>query len=175
MSIFPLKTFKASKKLIDEVKSRFGSVPLHFEILATINPERFKIFLDEIVYLSNHKSINPDLFAFLRLYTAKKEGFAYCQSFNTKLLISKGYTKKEIEKSMIDIESIPLDDRHKALAKKAVKAIFAPQTFDNKDIEALQNLGWSHSDIYDAVDHVAYLLRHARVVHVFVKNYACIT
>jgi len=160
-----------SKKLIEEVKSQFGTIPPHFEIFAVVNPERFKIFLDEIVYLSNHKSIVPDLFAFLRLYTAKREEFSYCQLFNTKLLLSKGYTKDEVEKSISDIEAIPLDDRHKALAKNAVKAIFSPQTFNDKEIESLLSLGWSHSDVYDAVDHVAYLLRYGRVIQVFLKNY----
>ena len=77
-------------------KKQFGIIPPNFELLATLNPKRFEMYIQEIIYLANHKTINPDLFPFIRLFIASKEGFTFCQRFNTKLLLAKQYGKEHI-------------------------------------------------------------------------------
>ena len=167
MFIYQPSFSKETKNTLDKIKNVFGVLPPHWELLASIAPKRFEMFMQEINYLLNHPTINPDLFAMLRLHVANKENFSYCKSFNTKLLLSKGYDKTAIKELQENIGTIPLDDRHKLLAQKAVKAIYHPTKFTIEDIKALQNRSWSDSDIYDAIDHAAFLFKFARIIQAY--------
>lgn len=170
--MFILETHPQSdtQKTLENIKSKFGSVPPHFELLATLNPKRFELFILEIMYLSSHQNIKPDFFAFLRLHIARKEQFEYCLAFNTKLLLSKGYNEKTLKSVKDDIINIPFDDRHRFLADTAIRAIYSPNNFDHKDIQLLQERGWSHADIYDAIDHAAFLFKNAKIIKAYSKS-----
>ena len=167
MFIYQSSFSKETKQTLDKIKNLFDVLPPHWELLDSIAPKRFEMFMQEINYLLNHPNINPDLFAMLRLHVANKENFSYCKSFNTKLLLSKGYDKTAIKELQENIGTIPLDDRHKLLAQKAVKAMYQPTKFTIEDIKALQNTSWSDSDIYDAIDHAAFLFKFARIIQAY--------
>lgn len=152
---------------LDQTKKEFGILPPHWELLAALAPKRFQLFLQEITYLLTHPNINIDFFAMLRLYIANQEDFSYCKSFNTKLLLTKGYDKKSLKALKENILDIPLDDRHKLLAKKAVKAMYNPKEFNNNDIEELKAHLWNDNDIYDAIDHAAFLFKFARIIRAY--------
>jgi hypothetical protein len=156
-------------ELLEDIKKKFGVVPDHFKFLLSVNPIKFKMFMQEIAYLLNHPHIESDFFIMLRLYIATKEDFEYCKSFNTKLLFAKGYDKKTIQDVKRDIENIPLDDRHKVLAKKAILAVYEPELFTVKDIDELKKLSWSDSDIYDVVDHSSFLFKNAKIIKAYTK------
>jgi len=167
MFIYQSSFSKETKQTLDKIKNLFDVLPPHWELLASIAPKRFEMFMQEIKYLLNHPTINPDFFAMLRLHVANREDFLYCKSFNTKLLLAKGYDKRSIKELKEDIGTIPLDDRHKLLAQKAVKAMYHPTKFTIEDIKALQNISWSDSDIYDAIDHAAFLFKFARIIQAY--------
>ncbi len=156
-----------AQPLLEAFLKQFGSVPPHFELMATLNPKRFEIFVEEIIYLAKHPHINPDFFAFLRLYIATKESFAYCQQFNTKLLQSKGYSEEQIQKAATDYINFPLDEKHRLLAQKALLSIYEPEEFQSEVWSGLKEKGWCDADIFDAVDHAAFLFKNARVIKAF--------
>jgi len=153
--------------ILDESREKFGIVPPHWELLATISPKRFEIFMQEIGYLLNHQTIERDFFSFLRFYIANYENFLYCKSFNTKLLLAKGYTKEILKLIKEDISNIPLDEKHKVLAKKAIKAIYDADNFTLEDIDILKKLSWSDADIYDAIDHAAFLFKFSKIIKAY--------
>ncbi len=169
MFIYQPKGTKESQPLIDTVKEQFGMMPPHWELLAKMNPLRFEMFMKEIEYLLNHPHIHPDFFAFLRLYVANKEGFAYCKSLNTKLLLAKGYGKQELKSFMEDITKIPMDEKHQALAKTVFLALYKNEAFDVATIDALKAFGWSDGDIYDAIDHGAFLFKFSRILKAYLS------
>jgi hypothetical protein len=156
-----------TRRMLSIVKKQFGSIPPHFELLATLNPKRFELLIREIFYLAAHEKIDPDLFAFLRFYVAAREGFGYCLKFNTGLLLAKGHTEEILESVRKDIASLPLDDQHVLLATKALKAVYEGESFGKTDHGELQDAGWSTADIYDAIDHAAFLFRHAKVIKAY--------
>jgi hypothetical protein len=156
-----------TKPVLKMIRKRFGSVPPHFELLATLSPKRFEHFIQELFYLTSHEKIDPDLFAFLRFYIAAHEDFDYCLTFNTKLLRAKNYSEDVLESVKEDIANLPLDEQHILLASKALKAIYDSTSFGKKDIDELQGAGWNAADIYDAIDHAAFLFRHARVINAY--------
>lgn len=169
MFIYQPEATKENEKIIAPIKEEFGVMPPHWELLATINPKRFEMFIQEIRYLTNHPHIHPDFFAFLRLFIANKEGFIYCKSFNTKLLLSRGYDKKALQAYKEACALLPLDERHQLLVQKVMKALYQPDDFSKEDIEALKALSWTDGDIYDAIDHGAFLFKFSRILKAYLS------
>ncbi len=169
MFIYQPDMTSKKEKVLKETKEHFGIVPPHWELLAQINPLRFEMFMKEIGYLLNHPTIAADFFAFLRFYVANKEGFAYCKSFNTKLLLARGYDKKSLQAYKEDVAHLPLDEKHKLLAIKVIKAMYEPKDFSLKDIEELKALSWDDAAIYDAIDHGAFLFKFSRILKAYLS------
>jgi len=159
-----------TEKLLKRVERFIGSIPPHFSLFATLNPKRFEMFLNEIFYLSMHKTINPDFFALIRFYIAAKEDFSYCYTFNTLLLLKREYTQEQINKFEKNRENLPLDAKHLSLFLMAVKALENPDKFTVEDINAVKCLGWSDADIYDAIDHGAFLYKFSKILKAYIKN-----
>jgi hypothetical protein len=166
MFIYEPVRSKTSDLLLDQAREHFGIVPPHWELFAKINPTRFEMFIKEIGYLLNHPSINPDFFAMSRLYVASCEDFGYCKSFNTKLLLSLGYSKNELAEIKSDF-NLPLDLKHQALADGMKKAIYNPDDFTKKSIDILKEIGWSDSNIFDAIDHGAFLFKFSKILKAY--------
>ncbi|RLA66792.1 MAG: hypothetical protein DRQ78_03520 [Epsilonproteobacteria bacterium] len=157
------------KIVLRGLKRSLGHVPPHFELYATLHPKRFKMFLEEIIYLSTHESINPDFFAFTRFYIAAQENFTYCYVFNKELLLGKGYTQEDLEAFENSADKLPLDKKHQVLFVSVLTAIESPKDFDERSIEKLKVLGWSDSDIFDAIDHGAFLFKFSKILKAYAK------
>lgn len=158
------------KILLRGVKKNLGQVPPHFELFATINPTRFKMFLEEITYLSQHPSINPDFFILLRYTIATQNLFTYCIGFNKALLLSKGYTLEEFSQLEGSKKILPLDVRHQALFDTVMLALNEPDDFTIDTISHLKDLGWNDADVFDAIDHGAFLFRFSRILKAYSKS-----
>lgn len=168
MFIVETKLTPEAEKVLKRVKKFIGHIPPHFELFATLNLKRFEMFLNEIFYLSMHKSIQPDFFALLRFYIATQENFNYCHHFNKALLIRLGYEKMQL-KSFISSKEIPLDAKHQELFLATLEALYQPETFTLTNIEHLKSIGWSDADIYDAIDHGAFLFKFSKILKAYSK------
>ncbi len=166
MFIYKPKGSFRSQELIKSSVEIFGVMPPHWELFAKLNPTRFEMFLKEIEYLLSHPNINPDFFAMVRLFVANKEGFEYCKKFNTKLLLAKGFSKHDLKSIKEDFQ-IPLDQKHQILADGVKKALYAPKNFTNDNIDLLKKEGWSDSDIFDAIDHGAFLFKFSKILKAY--------
>jgi len=153
--------------IAENIKKEFGILPPHWELLLSISAKRFEMFIDEIRYIVNHKNIDRDFFSMLRLYVANRENFSYCRSFNTKLLLAKGYDKSDLKVLKDDFKNIPLDDKHKLLAQKVIVALYSPKEFTQCDVEELKKLSWNDNDIYDAIDHGAFLFKFSKILKAY--------
>lgn len=158
------------KILLRGIKQKLGHVPPHFELFATINPTRFKMFIEEITYLSTHARINPDFFTLLRYSVASDNGFKYCIKLNREFLLAKGYTLDQLVKLEGTQKTLPLDERHQALFDAVMTALYRPESFTIEVIDALKILDWSDADIFDAVDHGAFLFRFSKVLKAYSKE-----
>lgn len=155
------------KILLRGIKQKLGHVPPHFELFATINPTRFKMFIEEITYLSTHARINPDFFTLLRYSVASDNGFKYCIKLNREFLLAKGYTLDQLVNLEGTQKTLPLDERHQALFDAVMTALYRPESFTIDVIDALKILDWSDADIFDAVDHGAFLFRFSKVLRAY--------
>ena len=157
------------KVMLRAIKIKLGKVPPHWKLYAGINPIRFKMFMDEINYLSSHKRINPDFFTFLRYATACKHGFGYCEKFNHDYLISLGYTPKQLEAVAVSADALPLDERHRALFVEALATMDDPARFGKDAIAKLSDFGWSDADIFDALDHASFLFKFHKILEAYLR------
>ena len=154
------------------VRANLGHVPPHWELFASINPTRFKMFLEEINYLSAHPNIEKDFFAFLRYAIATDNGFDYCTRFNRQLLLASGYTLEDLHAVEGIDKVVPLDEKHQALFNAALTAVYRPEDFTAQTIASLHDRGWSDADIFDAVDHAAFLFKFARILKAYIDKAA---
>jgi len=166
--MFMVEKNKAQKerleKIYKKVKAVYGTVPPQMEFLGNIEADYLEEFLISAVRIAKHPHIDFDLFAFLRLYIAFKEGYAYCKMFNTQMLDSRGYSK-EIQSAVIEeIANIPFDKKHQALAQFAIKAIYESKACMKSDFNALYTMGWSQRDVFDVIEHAGTLLRNGRIL-----------
>ena len=164
------KLNKEMKILLRGIKQKLGHVPSPFELFATINPTRFKMFIDEITYLSTHAQINPDFFTLLRYTVASDNGFEYCIKLNQAFLLSKGYTLEQLHSLEGTGKTLPLDERHQALFDAVMTALYEPKEFTVEVVDALKVLDWSDADIFDAVDHGAFLFRASKVLKAYSED-----
>jgi len=167
MFIIEMNPKEEAERLLKRVKRFMGSIPPHFELFATVNPKRFEMFLNEILYLSTHKSIHPDFFAFLRFYIATQEHFTYCYHFNKKLLLSRAYSDELLSAFERDKSLLPLNIRHQKLFEFTLAAIDSPENFNGETIAVLKSLKWNDADIYDAIDHGAFLYKFSKVLNAY--------
>ena len=161
---------REGRTLLKIVKRKFGFVPPHWKLFAALNPVRFKMFLDEINYLTTHPRIEKDFFTFLRYAVAYENGFEYCIRFNRQLLLSLGYAENEIHSLENSEKKIPLDERHQRLFTAALQAMNKPRHFTAETIQALTEDGWNHTDVFDAVDHAAFLFKFARILQAYLRE-----
>ncbi|MEA1880117.1 MAG: hypothetical protein U9N11_05700 [Campylobacterota bacterium] len=158
------------KILLRGIKQKVGHIPPHFELFATINPTRFKMFVEEITYLSTHANIDPDFFTLLRYTVASDNSFEYCIKLNQVLLLAKGYTLEQLHLLEGTQKTLPLDERHQALFDVVMTALCRAEDFTIEVIDALKILDWSDADILDAVDHGAFLFRFSKVIKAYSKD-----
>jgi hypothetical protein len=160
---------REGKVLLRAVQRRFGRVPPHFELFAALNPARFKMFLDEIAYLGAHPRIAPDFFVFLRRAVAEREGYGYCRRFNEAMLRERGYDEDTIAAVLADPAALPMDGAHRGLFVVALGAMEDPAGFDAGSLERLRTEGWSDGDIFDALDHAAFLYKYFRLISAYLE------
>ncbi len=155
------------KILLRAIIQKLGAVPPHWELFTTLNPVRFQMFIEEINYLTAHPHIDRDFFAFLRYAVASDNGFAYCIAFNQNFLLSGGYTQAQLDAVDGDAKYLPLGARHQLLFDAVMTAIYTPELFTSEVTKKLNSEGWSDADIFDAVDHGAFLFRFAKVLKAY--------
>jgi hypothetical protein len=148
----------------------FGAVPANMEFMGNIEADYLEDFLKMLRRVQKHKNINPDLFTFLRLHVAFKEDYTFCKMFNSKLLLGKGYGQKLLDEVINDIALVPFDEKHKALAFYAIKALYESQDVSQNDFDALYKMGWSQKDVFDAIEHTGTFFRNGRMLMAYMKK-----
>jgi len=172
MFILQKEPSREVKVYLKVLQRKMGQLPPHFEFFATVNFERFKMFIEELNYITNHLVINKDFFIFIRYYIAYTNSFSYCIDLNSKLLFANGYSKEQLD-SVVNILELPLDSKFTTLFTKTVKAIEKPDSFCKDDLNKLYTLGFSDSDIWDAIDHASFLFKYYKILSAYKDSSEC--
>ncbi|MCF6243788.1 MAG: hypothetical protein L3J43_01980 [Sulfurovum sp.] len=160
------------EKLYKKIKLFYGAVPPQMEFLGNIEADYLEDFITAILRIAKHPRIDPNWFGFVRLHIAFKEDYAYCKAFNTKYLLTKEYTQNQLDATIKDIDAMPFDDKHKALAQYALKVIYESKSCTQNDLDALYTMGWTQKDVFDGVEHACTLFRNGRILTAYSEKEA---
>jgi len=156
--------------LFRKVETVYKTVPPQMAFLGHIEADYLEEFLTAVLRLVRHPHIHFDFFTFLRLHIAYKEGYNYCKMYNMKMLCEKEYTQEVADAVIRDIGRVPLDEKHQALARFALKATYESAQCVQKDFEALYEMGWTQKDVFDAIEHAGMLLRNGRILTAYMTK-----
>ena len=84
-----------------------------------------------------------------------------------------GLTDEDIEKMEKDPLQAPLDDKDRAMVAFVMKAIKTPDAVERQDVEQLHDLGWTDSDIMDAMAHSTNMIASSILMKTFKMDQAC--
>ncbi len=158
------------EQLYKKIKLFYGAVPPQMEFLGNIEAEYLEDFIKAMLRIAKHPHIDPNWFGFVRLHIAFREDYAYCKAFNTKFLLAREYTQKELDDAITDISTIPFDEKHQALARHALKVIYESKACTQSDLDALYEMGWTQKDVFDGVEHAGTLFRNGRILTAYSKK-----
>jgi hypothetical protein len=131
---------------------RAGIVPKPFEMLS-VSPELLKTHGAVVKYYMSHPTLGFPLLSHIRYLVAKEHDYQFCTNFNKQLLKMQGMDDAGISEIGTDPEKVLLEEKDKAMLLFVLKAIKDPKATEQKDIDALHNLGWTDRDIFDALAH----------------------
>jgi alkylhydroperoxidase family enzyme len=143
------------KEAYDMLKAVAGGVPKPLQLMSA-SPKLFEINMQALKYYMSHPSLNPVLLACIRFVAAGHCEYPYCIDMNKKILTGMvGLSEEQVEQLMKDPANTDLPSKDKAMLQLVIKAIQTPEDVQQADVDKVRELGWSDSDIFEAVIHGA--------------------
>lgn len=121
--------------------------------LMTASPGLLAVQAESIAYFRGHQELDFAMLAAIRLLASRHLEAPACIDFNGGLLASTGMGREELD--ALPGEGGDFTDRQRALISFALKALKTPDKVCAEDLDALRELGWSDTAIYDAAAHAA--------------------
>ena len=161
-----------TKEAFDTLKAMIGVIPAPMQ-LASASPGMLSMMWQSLKYFSAHPNLSFGLLSTIRYLVAQQYDYLFCTQFNKNFLLQQGMSEEEIDQIVIDPEQAPLDDKERAMLGFVMKAIQAPDTVDQADIDKLHNLGWSDGDMLDALAHGTNMIGASIMMKAFKMDQAC--
>ena len=143
-----------------------GSVPKPFEMLS-VSPELQKMQVQGIDYYMQHPTLTFPLLAHIRYLVAREYNYQFCINFNSELLQFVGLDDEQLQTVAKDPSQTTLEEKDKAMLLFVLKAIKTPDFVEQKDVDALREMGWTDRDIFDAVAHGANMIAPSILMKAF--------
>jgi alkylhydroperoxidase family enzyme len=137
---------KFYKSFIDTV----GMVPPPF-LMYSASPGIHALQASIISYYRERSNLSPLLMALIRYLTALAFEMKPCVEFNTRALAAHGMNEEQIADLKINPAAAPLDEKDGWLLAFVIKAVRAPETVSEGHVQKLRELGWTDTDIFDAL------------------------
>lgn len=156
-------------KSIETMRSNVGNNAKLF----SISPELLRQQMDFIQYYMNHPTLSMPLLAAIRIMVSSGEECQFCIDYNTGMLINMaGWTFDQVAAMRKDPTSANLPEREIAMLLLAIKAIRNAHGVNANDLDTLREMGWSDSDILDAVSHATRMLATDIIFNTFkIENF----
>jgi alkylhydroperoxidase family enzyme len=145
-------------KLYKIIETMRGSVGNNAKLFS-ISPELLHQQMDFIKFYINHPTLSLPLLAAIRIMVSSGEECQFCIDYNTGMLINlAGWTFDQVTAMRNDPNTANLPEREIAMLNLAIKAIRNAHGVSANDLDTLREMGWSDSDILDAVNHATRML-----------------
>jgi len=160
------------KKAFEFFEKNIGMIPAPM-VMFSASPELFKLQMQSLTYFMQHPTLSFPLLSSIRYLIAKDYDYQFCTSFNKEFLKKQGLTEEDIDKLAQDPESAPLDDKDRVMLNFEIKSIRSSDSVSQADIDRLRSLGWTDSDILDAMAHAANMISSSVMMKTFKMDQSC--
>ena len=171
-TVEPDKAEGKVKEIYDFMQKNAGVIPAPLQ-LASASPQMLDMVWQSIQYYTQHPNLGFGLLSSIRYLVAQQYDYAFCTGFNRKMLNMQGLTDEDIEKMEKDPLQAPLDDKDRAMVAFVMKAIKTPDAVEKQDVEQLHDLGWTDSDIMDAMAHGTNMIASSILMKAFKMDQTC--
>jgi alkylhydroperoxidase family enzyme len=145
-------------KLYKVIETMRGSVGNNAKLFS-VSPELLRQQMDFIKFYMNHPTLSMPLLASIRIMVSDSEECQFCIDFNTGMLINfAGWTLDQVIAMRKNIDDANLEKREIEMLKIVIKAIRNAHGVNANDLDTLREMGWSDSDILEAVNHATRML-----------------
>jgi alkylhydroperoxidase family enzyme len=168
----PDKAHGQAKEIYDSMQKNVGVIPAPLQ-LASASPWMLNMVWQSIQYYSRHPNLGFGLLSTIRYLVAQQYDYAFCTDFNKNLLKMQGLSDDDIEKMEKDPHQAPLDDKDRAMVAFVTKAIKTPDAVEKGDVDRLHDLGWTDSDIMEALAHGTNMIGSSILMKTFKMDQAC--
>jgi alkylhydroperoxidase family enzyme len=137
-------------------------------VLMSASPELAHLQSGVLRYYMTHSNLDMGLLAMIRYLAASELDYSFCIKLNAGLLkMAGGFSDEDLETLKANPGSAPLEDFQKALLLFVLKVIKTPDEVEEKDIDALREMGWTDQDIFDASFHGAAMIGASKLYRAF--------
>jgi alkylhydroperoxidase family enzyme len=161
-----------AKEIYDFMQENAGVIPAPLQ-LASASPWMLDMVWQSIQYYSQHPNLGFALLSSVRYLVAQQHDYAFCTDFNRNMLRMQGLSDEDIEKMERDPLQAPLDNKDGAMVAFVMKAIKTPDAVEKQDVDQLHDLGWSDSDIMDALAHGTNMIGSSILMKTFKMDQTC--
>jgi alkylhydroperoxidase family enzyme len=142
-------------KIIEAMRGTVGNNAQLF----SISPGLLRQQMDFIKFYMNHPTLSMPLLAAIRIMVSSGEECQFCIDYNTGMLINMaGWSFEQVTEMRKDPKSANLPEREIAMLLLAIKAVHNARAVNANDLDTLREMGWSDSDLLDAVNHATRML-----------------
>jgi len=168
----PGKAEGPARQIYDIMQKTAGSIPAPLQ-LASASPWMLDMVWRSIQYYTQHPNLGFGVLSTIRYLAAKQHDYAFCTNFNRNFLKMQGMSDEDIQRIEADPMEAPLDDKDRAMVAFVMKAMKSPDAVDKADMDRLHELGWTDSDILDALSHGTNMIASSILMKTFKMDQAC--
>lgn len=138
-----------------QIREAWGQVPTAMQVFSS-NPFLLKQQWEYYGSIMQHPTLSMPLTTCIRMLVSQEGHCGYCIDMNAGMLINMaGWTPEQVAATRADYKTSPLTDKEKNLLGLVLKSTRDSNMVNASDLQAARNVGWSDSEILDAVNHGA--------------------
>lgn len=141
-------------ELYQQVSNTLGFIPNAMHLYSA-SPVAMERQWDYLGYYMQHPKLSNLLLALIRLLVSVDKGCDYCVNLNTGILLQNGLSMDDVQAVKADTTTNPLDAAENSLLQFVLKATQNANAVSAEEVQAMRDLGFSETDIFDAVHHGA--------------------
>jgi len=161
-----------AKEIYDTMQKNAGIIPAPLQ-LASASPWMLDMVWQSVQYYTQHPNLGFGLLSTIRYLVAQQYDFVYCTGYNKNFLMMQGMSEEDIQKIEQDPLQAPLEDKDRDMLAFVMKAIKTPDAVVQEDMDHLHELGWTDSDILDALTHGTNMIGSSILLKTFKMDQTC--
>lgn len=154
-TVAPDKANGKVAEVYSSINKVFGRVPNAMQVYSA-SPTLLEQQWGGMTYYLRHPALSFPLLTTIRMLVSQENKCGYCIGMNGSLLINMaGWSVDQVNATKQNPGAAPLAEKEKAMLQLVLKTVNERKPINKFELDALVQLGWSESDILDAVAHGA--------------------